>query len=98
MCFPNSPPAPPGIGYHSGKHTPPPEGPMPPDTPATRFVVKRLNWHAGDRGRCYRQPGETAVASFATADEAEADRRRREEEVRRVVNPFACGSALHYLT
>lgn len=72
---------------------------MPPDTPAaTRFVVKRLNWYAGDRGRSFRFPGETAVASFATADEAEVDRRRREEEVRRVVNPFACGSALHYLT
>lgn len=36
-----------------------------PDAPATRFVVKRLNWYAGDRGRCFRFPSETAVASFA---------------------------------
>jgi hypothetical protein len=71
---------------------------MPPDTPATRFVVRRLRWYPGYGGGLTRLPGDTAVASFATNDEAVIDARRREEEARKQVNPFACGSALHYLT
>jgi hypothetical protein len=77
---------------------------MPPDTlsasapPATRFVVKRLKWFQDYGGRVHRQPGEVVVASFATIDEASADRRRREEEVRKTVNPFACGPAVNHWT
>jgi hypothetical protein len=61
----------------------------------TVFVVERVNW------RCYgpgwaRLPGTTRVQSFATYEEAEADRRRREAAAREQVNPFRCsGPALH---
>lgn len=63
----------------------------------TRFVVRRLNWRpAGDA--FIRLPGETRLASFDTFDDAEADRIRREHEVRGRVNPFRCGTAFHTLT
>jgi len=71
---------------------------VPPDAPATRFVVRRHRWFSGPGGRHWRLPGDAAVASFATNDEAATDARRREEEARKSVNPFACGPALHYLT
>jgi hypothetical protein len=64
----------------------------------TRFVLKRLKWAERYDGRMTRQPGEVAVASFATAEEAEAERARREAGMRAKVNPFACGPAAHYWT
>jgi hypothetical protein len=66
--------------------------------PGTRFVLKRLKWVERYGGSLARQPGEVAVASFATAEEAEAERAKREAEVRARVNPFACGPAAHYWT
>jgi hypothetical protein len=69
------------------------------------FVVERLNWRACEeesRGRKVaawaRLPGSERVASFDDIDAAETDCRRREEEFRREVNPFACATALCYLT
>ena len=76
----------------------PPDTPSAPAPPATRFVVKRFKWSESYDGRRYRQPGEVVVASFATIDEADADRRRREEEVRKRVNPFSCGPAVNHWT
>lgn len=66
--------------------------------PVTCFVLKRLNWSKNYDDRWFRQPGEVAVASFATAEEAEAERARREKEFRARVNPFHCGAAVHYWT
>jgi hypothetical protein len=66
--------------------------------PATRFVVKRLNWYEEYGGRLLRRPGEVAVGSFATFDEADAERAKREEELRKRVNPFECGAAVQYWT
>ena len=63
-----------------------------------RFVVKRLNWSESYDGKLTRRPGEVAVASFATLEEADAERLKREEEARKKVNPFACGAAVHYWT
>lgn len=76
---------------------------------ATRFVVKRLRWMPRHDDVLVRLPGEVAVASFPTFDEAAAERDRREEEARARVNPFACGgggtdedgdttTAVHYWT
>jgi len=70
------------------------------------LVVERLNWRPCEAeaparrkaGSWARLPGGERVASFGDADEADADCRRREEEFRREVNPFACGTALCYLT
>jgi hypothetical protein len=64
----------------------------------TRFVLKRLKWAEDYDGKLTRQPGEVAVASFATAEQAEAERAKREAEARMKVNPFACGPAAHYWT
>jgi hypothetical protein len=61
-------------------------------------VVKRLNWAERYDGRRLRQPGEVAVASFATIEEAEAERAKREDGYRAGVNPFACGPAVQYWT
>jgi hypothetical protein len=59
-----------------------------------RHVVQRLDWRAVPEG-LVRLPGRTRLASFGDADEAEADRRRREDEARSRVNPFTCdGPAL----
>jgi hypothetical protein len=66
--------------------------------PATRFVVKRLSWAEEYGGKLLRRPGEVAVVSFATFDEAERERARREEEFRKRVNPFECGGAVQYWT
>jgi hypothetical protein len=63
----------------------------------THFVVERLNWRRVGGAFC-RLPGETGVASFATADEAEVFRRDREAEARKVVNPFAGAVGLHAVT
>jgi hypothetical protein len=62
----------------------------------TRFVVKRLKWAEHYGGKRTRQPGEVAVKSFASFEEAEAERAKREEEYRKAVNPFDCGTAVHY--
>jgi len=62
----------------------------------TRFVVKRLNWIEHYNGSWLRQPGEVAVVSFATFEEADAERAKRESEMRKKVNPFACGAAVHF--
>jgi hypothetical protein len=45
-----------------------------------------------------RLPGSERVASFNDAGQADTDCRRREEAFRRQVNPFACATALCYLT
>jgi hypothetical protein len=64
---------------------------------APRFVVSRLNWRpAGDRFVCL--PGETRLASFESIEAAEADRTRREAEVRARLNPFRCGTTWPALT
>jgi hypothetical protein len=60
--------------------------------------VKRLNWQEHYNGGRTRQPGDVALASFATFAEAEAERAKREEEVRKRINPFECGAAVHYWT
>jgi hypothetical protein len=64
---------------------------MPKAQPATgtHFVVERLNWRRGRGDTFYRYPGQTRVASFATAAEAEAFRRAEEAKARNAVNPFA---------
>ncbi|HVK19368.1 MAG TPA: hypothetical protein VM533_20710 [Fimbriiglobus sp.] len=56
----------------------------------SRYIVRRLNWKSPVAGRYVRLPGWTEVAAFDAAETADADRRRREQEVRTVVNPFAC--------
>ncbi len=66
--------------------------------PATRFVVKRLNWAEQYGGKLLRRPGEVAVVSFATRDEADAECATREADCRKRVNPFVCGSAVHCWT
>jgi hypothetical protein len=43
-------------------------------------------------------PGVVTVGTFSTFDEAEAERRLKEGEVRKRVNPFACGQSLSYQT
>jgi hypothetical protein len=66
-------------------------------TPArTVFVVMRDNWrhHGGWR----RGIGQFRLASFDSAEKAEADRARREESARRRLNPFQCGDELSDLT
>lgn len=62
--------------------------------PETRFVLKRLNWAEHYDGGLSRRPGARDVASFATFDEADAERARREVAARALVNPFACGTTL----
>ena len=58
-----------------------------------RYVVRRLNWKSPIAGRYVRLPGWTEVAAFDAAETADADRRRREQEVRTAVNPFACAGS-----
>lgn len=64
--------------------------------PATRFVLKRLNWAEYYGGTLERQPGARDVASFDTFDTADATRAERENECRAVVNPFTCGAGVHF--
>lgn len=66
--------------------------------PATRFVLKRLNWAEYYGGTLERQPGARDVASFDTFDAADAERAKRENEARKLVNPFACGAGVHFWT
>ena len=66
--------------------------------PALRFVVKRLNWAERYGGKLFRRPGEVAVVSFATFEEADAERAKREDAYRTRVNPFECGGAVQYWT
>lgn len=67
-----------------------------------RFVVAQIDWARGEYSAddYFRRTVRTApVASFATRDEAEADRRRREGERRATENPFRFGGAsLFYQT
>src|SRR5262245_45749813 len=67
--------------------------PAPPAAPATHFVVERLNWRRQRDDRYYRYPGQVRVASFDSADEADAYRRQHEAKARAAVNPFAGGLA-----
>jgi hypothetical protein len=75
------------------------------------FVVERFNWRPYEslgykpsakekrkKGSWARLPGTERVACFARREEAEDDCRRREEEARQGINPFACGGALCYLS
>lgn len=58
---------------------------------AVRFVVSEIDWarDEDDADDYFRRTVRTTrVASFATFDEAEADRRRREEKRRATENPF----------
>ncbi len=64
----------------------------------SRSVVRRLNWKSPTAGRYARLPGWTEVATFDAAETADADRRRREQEVRAAVNPFACAGSFFELT
>ena len=66
--------------------------------PATRFVVKRLNWAQLYSGEMRRRPGEVALASFDAREPADAECAKREAAFREAVNPFACGAAVHYWT
>ncbi|AWM41393.1 hypothetical protein GobsT_75700 [Gemmata obscuriglobus] len=66
--------------------------------PATRFVLKRLNWAESYDGTMERQPGARNVASFDTFDAADAERVTRENACREVVNPFACGAGVYFWT
>lgn len=64
-----------------------------------QFVVARIDWAKGEYGDPFarRTPRTAPVATFATFDEAEADRRAREAEERQRVNPFRYGGeALFY--
>jgi hypothetical protein len=64
----------------------------------THFVVERLNWRRWGEAFC-QLPGQTRLASFDTAEEAEAFCRHHEESARRRVNPFAGAlSVPHNLT
>jgi hypothetical protein len=69
---------------------------------ASRFVVSAIDWARGEytEDDYFRRTVRTEpVASFATFDEAEADRRRREEERRATENPFYHGGpSLFYQT
>ena len=59
------------------------------DEAGTHFVVERLNWRRSRGDTFHRYPGQTRVASFDTAAEAEAFRRAEEAKARAAVNPFA---------
>src|SRR5438094_9028536 len=61
--------------------------------PSTRFeyAIRRLNWRRTHSGIA-RMPGAVTVGALPTAEEAEAERARREAEVRARVNPFTCGA------
>jgi hypothetical protein len=64
-----------------------------------RYVVSRIDWAESEYGDAYkrRTPRTVRVASFRSFDAAEFDRRRREAECRRQVNPFLYGGeALFY--
>jgi hypothetical protein len=57
-----------------------------------RFVVNRLNWHAGKRG-FLRLAGAFPVGDFEPRQQADAERWRLENAARRLVNPFATAPA-----
>jgi hypothetical protein len=55
------------------------------------YAIRRLNWRRTHYG-IVRMPGSVAIGALPTLEEAEADRARRESEVRaRIANPFICG-------
>jgi hypothetical protein len=56
------------------------------------FVLNRFNWQPGATGYV-RLPGEFRIATFATAEEAHAERQRLEEAAQRLINPFEGGPA-----
>lgn len=66
--------------------------------PVTRYVVSRLRWWHSVRRGYRRAPGAGPLASFATFEEADADRWAREHRARGWVNPFECGEAVHHWT
>jgi hypothetical protein len=61
------------------------------DSPRLEYAIRRLNWRRTHSG-IILMPGSTPIGALATLEEAEADRARREAEVRAKVNPFWCGS------
>lgn len=67
-------------------------------SPATRFVLNRLNWTRVGRDHFERRTGFVRVASFDTADAAHAELWRRELAARGKINPFACGPPVHSQT
>ena len=55
------------------------------------YAIRRLNWRRTHYG-IVRMPGYVPIGALPTFEEAEADRARREAEVRaRIANPFICG-------
>jgi hypothetical protein len=55
------------------------------------YAIRRLNWRRTHYG-IVRMPGFVPVGALPSFEEAEADRARREAEVReRITNPFVCG-------
>jgi hypothetical protein len=69
--------------------------PLPTERSDSRFLVRRLGWHQNPHGDNYtrRLPLAVPVADFETFDEAEKERRRREQEARAGENPFRFGGA-----
>jgi hypothetical protein len=62
-----------------------------------RFVVNRVNWHASKRG-FLRLAGAFPHSSFATREQADAERWRLENAARAIVDPFATAPAPHEQT
>jgi hypothetical protein len=63
------------------------------------FVVSRLNWRPTGNGReWWLAPGSARLVSFATLNEAEVERTRRENNAQSRVNPFRCGKSFGELT
>jgi hypothetical protein len=60
-----------------------------------QYLVRRLGWHQSPHGDSYtrRLPTAETVARFESFDEAEYDRRRREDGARDGENPFRFGGA-----
>lgn len=63
--------------------------------PAMRYVVSRYRWYQRFLKDFRRSLGEAPLASFATFEEADADRWARERRTRAWLNPFLCGKAVH---
>jgi hypothetical protein len=69
---------------------------------SNHFVLCRLNWSrtswGSKEGRIHRLPGSTLLTSYDRFPDAESECHRREEKLRREINPFLCGAALGDLT
>ena len=57
------------------------------------YTLRRHNWRKS-KHVWHRLPGTTRLATFAGADEADAERTRLDDKARSVVNPFRCGTSL----